>query len=137
MRTLTLLFFTILSAALNAAVFFVELDLPDGVKLYEKHYQEAFALYLSARSEKVMREVKCDSGRCDILTDAYAIEIDRARKWHEAIGQALHYARCFNRKPAVAIFDAEKLPQKRREAMEWVCTHYNIDVIYLTRSRLN
>lgn len=137
MRILILLFFTILSAALNAAVFFVELNLPDGVNLHEKHYQEAFAFYLSARDKKVMREVKCDGGHCDILTDVYAIEIDRARKWYEAIGQALHYALCFNRKPAVAIFDAEKLPQKRREAMEWVCTHYNIDVIYLTRSRLN
>ena len=85
MRILILLFFTILSTALNAAVFFVELNLPDGVNLHEKHYQEAFAFYLSARDKKVMREVKCDGGRCDILTEVYAIEIDRADSQRAAL----------------------------------------------------
>jgi hypothetical protein len=50
-------------------------------------------------------EVRIPGGRVDILNDTYAIEVDRAGKWHEAIGQALHYADATGRKPAIALFD--------------------------------
>ena len=36
-------------------------------------------------------EVAVASGRVDILTDAYAIEVERASKWKNAIGQSLWY----------------------------------------------
>lgn len=41
--------------------------------------------------------------RVDCLTDSYAIEFDYAKKWKEAIGQALYYGKITDRKPAVAI----------------------------------
>ena len=51
-----------------------------------------------------------DRTRVDILTEDYAIEVDFATKWAEAIGQALHYARMTGRKPGVIIIirDAAK-----------------------------
>lgn len=131
MRILALLFFTILSAALNAAVFVVELDLPDG-KLKEKDYRDALALYFTERGEEVYTEVKCDGGRCDILTSFRAIEVDRAEKWPEAIGQACHYALYFRRKATIAVFGAEKMSKKRRRAMVQTCQRRRIDLIYLT-----
>lgn len=46
-----------------------------------------------------MEVVAPDGTRCDILTDEYAIEVDFANKWAEAIGQALNYAIQFNKMP--------------------------------------
>ncbi|MCG6536985.1 MAG: hypothetical protein L7F78_20340 [Syntrophales bacterium LBB04] len=57
----------------------------------EKDYQIAFneAFF---RGEAKM-EVPVKYGRIDLLTDDYVIEVDRLEKFHEAIGQVLHYAR--------------------------------------------
>lgn len=44
-----------------------------------------------------------DGTRVDILTDEYAIEIDFAPKWAEAIGQAKYYAYVTGKKPAVIL----------------------------------
>ena len=36
-------------------------------------------------------EVRVERGRVDVLAENYAIEVDRFEKYHEAIGQAIHY----------------------------------------------
>lgn len=44
-----------------------------------------------------------DRTRIDCLTEEHAYEYDYCRKWAEAIGQSLHYARMSGKKPAVAL----------------------------------
>jgi len=44
-----------------------------------------------------------DGTRVDILTDDLAIEVDFAKGWYEAIGQATHYARLTKKKPAILL----------------------------------
>lgn len=44
-----------------------------------------------------------DGTRCDLLNDEYAIEVDWAPKWAEAIGQALYYGITLDRKPAILL----------------------------------
>jgi hypothetical protein len=44
-----------------------------------------------------------DRTRVDLLTPDYAIEVDRARKWAQAVGQSLHYARMTDRRPAIVL----------------------------------
>ena len=44
-----------------------------------------------------------DGTRCDLLSDKYAIETDRASKWAESVGQATLYSIWSNRKAAVLI----------------------------------
>ena len=39
----------------------------------------------------------------DLLTPDYAIEVDRARRWAQAVGQSLHYARMTDRRPAIVL----------------------------------
>lgn len=39
----------------------------------------------------------------DCITDKYAIEVDRAEKWYEAIGQAEHYAAATAREPGILL----------------------------------
>ena len=49
------------------------------------------------------REVSINNGRIDLLTDEYAIEIEKASNWKEAIGQSLWYALNTNKKAAIII----------------------------------
>lgn len=44
-----------------------------------------------------------DKTRVDLLNDEYAIEVDWAPKWAEAIGQATWYSLVTNRNPAVLL----------------------------------
>ena len=73
---------------------------PDG-QLPEAYWQHAFnELYADGATE-----VAVEAGRADIINGTYAIEVDRMQKWHEAIGQALHYAKETGKQPAIALFD--------------------------------
>jgi hypothetical protein len=42
-------------------------------------------------------------GRVDVKTEFFAIEVDHLAKWHEGIGQALHYATATGLRPALAL----------------------------------
>ena len=44
-----------------------------------------------------------DKTRVDCLTDEYAIEVEFARKWYEAIGQSLYYSIMTGKKPGIAL----------------------------------
>ena len=54
-------------------------------------------------------EAKVATGRVDILTSIYAIEVDYVRNYREAVNQALRYAQETKKKPGVALIrDGEK-----------------------------
>lgn len=73
--------------------------------LPEKHYQTEFAKQFANAKLEI---VAPDGTRCDILTDEYAIEVDFAKKWAEAVGQSLNYAFYFNKKAGIALIVDEK-----------------------------
>ena len=111
---------------------YIELCLPhksEDLATHESHYRDALVRELQLRGYSVRKEVKCRGGRCDILTDKYAIEVDRAPKWHEAIGQATHYSITLKRKPCIALFDFHKLSTGKREALKSVCAKLGIKII--------
>ena len=57
-------------------------------------------------------EVVLSSGRADIVTDTYAVEVDKASKFKQGIEQALRYAKASNKKPGLALYlDGELLGQ--------------------------
>jgi hypothetical protein len=104
----------------------------------ERDYQIAFNdAYFHGRAKM---EVSVKYGRIDLLTDEYVVEVDRLEKFHEAIGQALHYARETGKKPAIAIFmeeDPDKGPKQRdedKEKLKYVirlCGYYKIKVWFI------
>lgn len=49
-------------------------------------------------------EVPTALGRCDVVTDAFAIEVKEAKSIKSAIGQALAYAAALKLKPAIAYY---------------------------------
>jgi len=64
----------------------------------EAEYSDRINLYF-----KGQREVTVPSGRVDILTEKYAIEVERASKWKNAIGQALWYGLQTDRQAGIVI----------------------------------
>lgn len=50
-----------------------------------------------------MEYVVSGGSRVDCLTDEYAVEVDFARKWTEAIGQSLYYAHKTDRAPGILL----------------------------------
>jgi hypothetical protein len=97
----------------------------------ERDFQEAFnKVYFNGRAKM---EVPVKYGRIDLLTDEYAIEVDRLEKFHEAMGQALHYAKETGRKPAIAIFitDSEPGDKQKLKYVTRLCDYYKIKVWFI------
>ncbi len=59
-----------------------------------------------------MEYVLPDRTRVDCLTDEYAIEVDFAPKWAEAIGQAIYCAKMTGRKPGIVLILEEDKDQR-------------------------
>lgn len=97
----------------------------------EKDFQYAFNdAYFHGRGRM---EVSVKYGRVDILTRDFAVEVDRLSKFHEGIGQALHYARETGKRPGLAIFivnpDREDL--KKLKHVCKLCELYGIRAWYI------
>lgn len=55
-------------------------------------------------SQEVAKEQRLwDGTRVDLLTDDWAIEVDWAHKWAEAVGQATYYAIATSRSPGIVL----------------------------------
>ena len=97
----------------------------------EKDYQIAFnRVYFHG---KARMEVPVKYGRIDLLTDDYAIEVDSLEKFHEAIGQALHYAKETGKKPGIAIFimEPKQSDQEKLKYLIRLCNYYKIKVWFI------
>lgn len=87
-----------LDAGTDAATLLGALDLCVPESAREAEWIAATASRLSGQPE-----VSIPNGRVDIVTDRFAIEIDWAAKWHEGIGQSLHYADATGRRAALGL----------------------------------
>jgi len=65
----------------------------------ERWYQNRWAAKFGGITEFLL----ADGKRVDILTDRYAIEVDFAEKFYEAVGQSLLYAVRTNRTPGIIL----------------------------------
>jgi len=63
------------------------------------------AQYIRMINEKLQgqTEYSVNSGRIDILTETHAIEVERANKWKQSIGQALWYGLQTSREPGIIL----------------------------------
>lgn len=69
----------------------------------EKYWVESLRQELNGRSE-----VSIQNGRMDIVTDAYAIEVDFFHKWQEGLGQVLQYGDVSGKIPILALIEEDK-----------------------------
>ncbi len=68
-----------------------------------KNGSEAYYIDKIAKRLGGETEVRISGGRIDIETDEFAIEVERAEKWKESIGQSLWYALNKNKKPKIIL----------------------------------
>jgi hypothetical protein len=97
----------------------------------ERDFQIAFnEIYFKGKAKM---EVPLRYGRADLVSDGYAIEVDKLDNFHEAIGQTLHYAKETGKKPAIAIFIVDHQPgdKKKLKYVMWLCNYYKIKVWFI------
>ncbi|MDD3477192.1 MAG: hypothetical protein PHI38_10015 [Sulfurimonas sp.] len=124
------LLFTLLLAFLYI---FFENDLTlnqqeQSVKKNEKYYQSKMCQELGGKMEYILT----DKTRVDCLTNEYAIEVDFAQKWAEAIGQSLYYAHMTGKRPAIGFIvgDGDERYIKR---VRTVADKFDIKIILLQK----
>jgi len=111
----------------------VELTIADASM--ETNWSAALATLLHGQTEAPV-----ESGRVDVLTSLYAIEVDRLDKWHEGIGQAAHYGLLTKAMPVVAIMvPSDKWPLSETTRAKLVlidktCMEQNVKLILLRRA---
>lgn len=82
----------------------IQLQIADASK--ESAWSQALAQVLAGKTE-----VPVPNGRIDVLSERYAIEVDRLDKWHEGIGQASHYGLAMSKIPCLAlIINSDRWP---------------------------
>ena len=74
---------------------------PLTTKKSERYYQETWAKANFPGSE--VEYILPERSRVDILTEEYAIEVDFAGKYAEAIGQSIYYGIMTGRKPGILL----------------------------------
>lgn len=74
-------------------------SIPLVTRAAERDYQDAWCDLYNGETEVILK----DKARVDCVTDSYAVEVDYAKKWAEAIGQALLYGYRTKRIPAVLL----------------------------------
>ena len=97
----------------------------------ERDFQREFhRVYFDGKGKL---EVPVKYGRIDILTSRYAVEVDRLSKFHEGIGQCLHYAHETGKKPGLAIFilSPRKKDLKKVSYVKYLCAEYGITFWYI------
>ena len=99
----------------------------------EPAWRDALAAKLKGK-----KEVAIEGGRIDVLTATQAIEVDRPNKWHEGLGQALHYAEATGKQGVLALTSYSQNPdglrKKSRDLFKLVdkhCTRNGIQLIVL------
>lgn len=90
----------------------------------EKWYQDQWCADRGGDVEVVLE----DRTRCDCLTDTHAIEFDFARKWAEAIGQALHYSRLTGRRAGIVLIIEKETDLKYVDRLRMIIVHYGLPI---------
>ena len=92
-------------------------------------YQLAYSDTLTSIGVSNLTEVRLrDNTRCDIVTDTFAIEVDFADKWAEAIGQSLHYSIMLDKKPAILLILEDPKNSRYLDRLMVTATKYGVKV---------
>ena len=103
--------------------------------IYHQHSESSYQHAYCSKIKGIEEYKLPDKTRVDCLTDTHAIEFDFANKWHEAIGQALHYGIMSGKKPKIVLILDNKYKKQQLvyyERIKNIGTIYNIDVEYIS-----
>jgi len=100
----------------------------------KKHQEKYYQTQLCDELDGVMEQSLLDRTRVDCLTDEYAIEVDFAKKWAEAVGQSLYYALMTEKKPAIGLIVRDsKKDERRMKRLRVLAEKYHIKIFEIER----
>lgn len=106
--------------------------------VHHDHNEESYQIVWCNAHNGIMEYENKDFTRVDCLTKTHAVEFDFANKWHESIGQALHYGIMTGKKPMVVlILDEPNSQMVYYKRVKRIAKKYNFDVEYVTNDILN
>ena len=106
------------SPGINGAysnIFVPIITLPVNRSSNEKEWTNSLANQINGKPE-----VQVDRGRVDVMTDFYAIELDFLKKWHEGLGQAIHYGDESKRIGVLALIDETNIHEQDFQHFELI-----------------
>ena len=104
-------------------------SIPENIN--EKWYQQRWCEQKDGQVEVILK----DKTRCDCLTDDYAIEVDFSRKWAEAVGQSLHYAKMTGKQAGILLIVENKNDKKHLARLKSVITFHNLPITVWTTNQ--
>ncbi|MGI2027843.1 hypothetical protein [Endozoicomonas acroporae] len=90
----------------------------------ESWYQQVWCEGMDGKVEHRLK----DGRRIDCLTDQYAIEIEFARKWPEAIGQSLNYSMLTGKQAGIVLILKTAEDQSHWQRLKTVIKHYTLPI---------
>jgi hypothetical protein len=96
----------------------------DKSKFRESDYRDFICSKLDGEIEHVLD----DGSRVDCLTEANAIEVDWAKKWSEAIGQALYYSSKTGKQAGIVLIISDPRERRHLEKIKQVAISKNLDI---------
>jgi hypothetical protein len=77
-------------------------------------------------------EVKYSRARIDCVTPNYAVEVEFASKWEEAIGQSLYYSTLVHKQPAIYLIIEKESDKYYLEQLNSVIDYYKLPIKVFT-----
>ena len=93
----------------------------------EPEWSKYLAIKLNGEAEVILY----DDSRADIITETEAIEVEWAKKWKEAPGQAILYGIVSNRKPSIILLTRNK-PNEFKYYMRCLAVCAKADIMLRT-----
>lgn len=90
----------------------------------ESWYQQVWCEGMDGKVEHRLK----DGRRIDCLTEQYAIEIEFARKWPEAIGQSLNYSMLTGKKAGIVLILKTAEDHAHWQRLLTVIKHYALPI---------
>ncbi len=94
--------------------------------------ERAYQTHWCGREGGVMEYQLPDRTRVDCVTVEYAVEVDFAGKWAEAIGQAVYYSMMTDKKPGILLIMEEEKDARYLERLKTVTDSLGIEVWTIT-----
>ena len=98
------------------------------ITITENHWQVA----LNNNLFNGKLEVSVSTGRVDIVTETFVIEVDKVSKYQEGIKQALKYAKATGKKPVLALYiDGERDGYSLYQKAEKLCKDNKVSLLLI------
>ena len=134
---LTIMFIFILAIVAISSPFEYEVCNLGWKHVHHEHNEESYQEAWCKRNNGISEFENKDFTRVDCLTKTHAVEFDFANKWHEAIGQALHYGVMTKRTPKVVLILDKPLEQMVYfKRVKKIADKYGFEVEYVTNDIL-